>query len=248
MVTHSGQALEYLLTSSNKLESIDYPGNEQGYGRVQLDEVLFSSEIDSTNDLMIMGSYSQSDNPNEYVSFSTTGETHTFTITSSSTSPIRATLAWTDPVAYSGTNAILVNDLDLSITTPSGEIIYPSSMSNTEADHTNTLEMIDIASPEEGGEYIISVTAYDLSDVSYGDQTYGLVITGDFCLSSTSGLSATPSFATSHSCTSSSTIGAMKATVLNSVASASSSSVVGGFIGAMVLTAGAVLYMKAQRK
>jgi hypothetical protein len=245
MIVHSGQPLEYLLTSTNQLESIDYPGNEQGYGRVQLDEVLYSTLIDSTGQLMLMGSSSQSENPNEYVSFSASGDAHTFTIVPSSTSAIRVTLAWTDPVAYSGTKAILVNDLDLSITTPSGETLYPSVTGGVSADHTNTVEMIDIDAPTEGGEYTITVSAYALSDLSYGDQTYGLVVTGDFCLSSTSGLSGTPSFASSHSC--SSATEALTQTVLTSLSSASSSSLLGGFVGAIVLTTGVLLFMKARR-
>merc|ERR1719380_170239 len=109
-----------------------------------------------------MGSSSQEDSPNEYVSFSATGESHTFTIVpSSSTTSLRVTLVWTDPVGFSGTNAILVNDLDLSITTPSGSVLYPSVTGGVSADHTNTVEMIDIDSPTEGSEYVVTVSAYD---------------------------------------------------------------------------------------
>jgi hypothetical protein len=240
MVTHSGQELNGLLNMYGSLESIDYPGNEQGYGRVELDQILLTSE-DSSN-LLLMGAYSQDDNPNEYVSFSSEDEVHTYTLKpSSSDSTLRVTLAWTDPVPYSGASNLLVNDLDLSITTPEGETLYPSSTGGASKDDLNTLEMIDISSPTAGGEYTISISASQLSDLSYGDQTYGMVVTGQFCLSSVSGLTSTPSFMGTHSCSLS-----QDEIFSITLSAASHPSTIAGFFASSTLIIGLVLYLRAK--
>jgi len=246
MVTHSGQALSGMLDMTGSLEDIDYPGNEQGYGRVELDEILMEAGDETTN-LFLMGSYDESENANEYVSFSSSDDAaHTFTIIpTSSTNDIRVTLAWTDPVPYSGATNLMVNDLDLSITTLEGETLYPSSTGGTSKDSVNTLEMVDVSDVVEGGQYTITVTPYQLSDLSNGDQTYGLVVTGSFCLSSVSGIDSTPSFLTSHSCSSSSSL--MDGEVLSVVwRSSSHPSTIAGFVASFTLITGFVLYMRAK--
>ncbi len=118
---------------------------------------------------------------------------HTFTWDGSS--PIRATLAWTDPAGTATTTgdlrtARLVNNLDLKITAPGGANISPyvmpyvgnwtnaqlSAAATTGKNNTDTVEQVFIAAPSAAGVYqaVVSVDG----TLTNGVQNYSLVITG----------------------------------------------------------------------
>ncbi len=127
------------------------------------------------------------------VTSTTVTRTHTFTW--DGVSPIRATLAWTDPAATAITShdsrtARLVNDLDLKITAPGGANFLPyvmpyvgdwttatiSAAAVTGANHTDNVEQVLIAAPPAPGVYqaVVSFTG----TLTNSAQNYSLVISG----------------------------------------------------------------------
>jgi hypothetical protein len=136
------------------------PNNVEGWGRINLENSLFPSTprtlgyADETSGLQ-------------------TGHTTTYVYTVTTAAQLmRTTLVWSDypgtPVAGGG----LVNDLDLTVTTPGGTTLYPNHAG--QYDRANNVEGIDIASAETGG-YSITVRGYN---VPQGPQPYALVVSG----------------------------------------------------------------------
>jgi hypothetical protein len=75
---------------------------------------------------------------------------YTFHVTDSKT-PFKASLAWTDPPAESGSTKTLVNDLDLAIQAPDGKIYYGNNFLGLNTpDRTNNVEQVYLPSPEPG--------------------------------------------------------------------------------------------------
>ncbi|OPX89539.1 S8 family serine peptidase [Pelotomaculum sp. PtaB.Bin117] len=82
--------------------------------------------------------------------------TYTFRITDT-TSPFKATLAWTDPPAEPGGAQVLVNDLDLIVRTPDGRVFYGNHfLSSNKPDRTNNVEQVYLPSPVPG-DYTVRV-------------------------------------------------------------------------------------------
>jgi hypothetical protein len=114
------------------------------------------------------------------------------------TSPIRATVVWTDVegAAQTATNSRtrnLVNDLDLKITAPNGTTTYlpyvmpfvgvwtTNSMTNNAVTGTNkvdNVERVDIPAPTQAGTYTVTVGMYGTNTLSGTSQAYSLVVTG----------------------------------------------------------------------
>uniref|UniRef100_A0A7S2LEY7 subtilisin n=2 Tax=Leptocylindrus danicus TaxID=163516 RepID=A0A7S2LEY7_9STRA len=84
-----------------------------------------------------------------------------------------ATLVWVDPPASSGCLKCLLNDLDLTITSESGETYFANGMNSP--DGTNNVERIR-TSAFKGEKFTLDVGA---SNLSTQNQTYALVITDD---------------------------------------------------------------------
>jgi hypothetical protein len=113
-------------------------------------------------------------------------------------SPIRATVVWTDPAgaAQTATNSRtrnLINDLDLKITAPNGTTTYlpyvmpfvgvwtTNSMTNNAVTGTNkvdNVERVDIPAPTQPGTYTVTVGMYGTNALSGTSQTYSLIVTG----------------------------------------------------------------------
>lgn len=83
------------------------------------------------------------------------------------------TLAYSDYAAAFGAGKKQVNDLDLTLQTPSGEILH--SNGRTELDPLNNVEMIELAA-DEAGTYVARVEARNVP--MGGSQPYALVIRG----------------------------------------------------------------------
>lgn len=86
------------------------------------------------------------------------------------TVPFNATLVWTDYPGSVLAQKELVNDLDLTVTSPT-DVEYPIG---GPTDRTNNVEQIAVAQPELG-VYRVRVTGYD---VPMGPQDYALVVSG----------------------------------------------------------------------
>jgi len=128
------------------------------------------------------------------------GETFTMTIQSDGTSPLLASVSWTDPITGGYTNggvanegtAALVNDLDIRIS-QGGGINYPWKLTgvntNTNANGTdNTVdpyERVDVNGAS--GTYTVTVT--HKGTLTNGAQKFSLILTG---LSSNFAMSANP--------------------------------------------------------
>jgi subtilisin family serine protease len=93
------------------------------------------------------------------------------------TAPLRVTIAWTDYPGGAGHYPNLVNDLDLVVTSPSGQFYYgnaPAGQIGGQPDRVNNVERVTIATPEVG-RYQIRIRAFN---VPRGPQPVALVYSG----------------------------------------------------------------------
>ena len=104
-----------------------------------------------------------------------TGETNVFTmaIDLPVTNKVILTLAYSDYWASLAADRQLVNDLDLTVRKPGGQILYANGLTNVDA--LNNVEMIEFA-PDEAGDYEIRVAGRSVPEG--GRQDYALVVRG----------------------------------------------------------------------
>ena len=104
-----------------------------------------------------------------------TGETNVFTmaIDLPVTNKVILTLAYSDYWASLAADRQLVNDLDLTVRKPGGQILYANGLTNV--DVLNNVEMIEFA-PDETGDYEIRVAGRSVPEG--GRQDYALVVRG----------------------------------------------------------------------
>ncbi|SNS35459.1 Por secretion system C-terminal sorting domain-containing protein [Belliella buryatensis] len=118
------------------------------------------------------------------------GSTYEFEFISDGVTPIRATIAWTDPsgnvspISLNPTDLKLVNDLDLRIFDDQGKEFFPWSLDpsrgatgparQTEDNFRDNIEQVFIASPE-ARKYTISVS--HKGNLVNGGQNFSLVMT-----------------------------------------------------------------------
>jgi subtilisin-like proprotein convertase family protein len=149
---------------------ITIPSDEQGWGRVLLDNALYFSG--DSRGLWVaddMGDFtSPADSPLIFqLSMQDTGE------------PLEVTLAWTDYPSTPAAVTNLVNDLDLRVDGPSGgfwgnHFFQNVSQAGGTPDRLNNLEQVLIADPAPG-IYSIQVSPHA---VPAGPQSFALVVTG----------------------------------------------------------------------
>jgi hypothetical protein len=152
------------------------PNDNEGWGRIDLVQLIGSDR-----------GYDYTDQ----TSLQTTGQTFEKRFyLASSDEPLRITLAYTDVPALPAAIPALVNDLDLEIGTPNGDVyrgnqfVEGESVPNAAAnDSINNVEGINISQPDPG-EYIIRVRARRVMDDARKDtvavdQDFALVISGD---------------------------------------------------------------------
>jgi hypothetical protein len=108
-----------------------------------------------------------------------TGQSDSFMVTISPGTPnLRVSLAWADPAAAPNANPALVNDLDLTLISPSRTTYYPyilnpSSPGNpatTGVDHRNNYEQVVVANPQ-AGQWVIQVGS---SSLPISPQSYSI--------------------------------------------------------------------------
>lgn len=119
----------------------------------------------------------------------------TYTFLWDGSSPIRATLSWTDPAGSSESNhnnrtPDLVNDLNLKLIAPNGTEYFPfvmpfvgtwtiASMSQnatTGVNNVDNVEQVLVASPGQAGAWQVEVTY--TGSLTNSSQDYGLIISG----------------------------------------------------------------------
>ena len=164
ILVNSGQAVTARMSGTGQMDIVPYPGNEQGHGRVQLDQVLpFDGDFKLLAEERVC----------------TADEVFTFTLEMRSTHvDLSATLTWVDPPGVPNTANILVNDLDLAIALQNGtSSYYPNGLD--QADPTNTVERIIITSSsfQKGDTYDVIVNCTRVVDPP---QVFALAVTGYF--------------------------------------------------------------------
>ncbi|MBI2333740.1 MAG: S8 family serine peptidase, partial [Chloroflexi bacterium] len=137
------------------------PNNHEGWGLVNLDAATD-------------GSIAYVD---EGTGLSTNG-THTFNVTTTG-GPLKVTLVWSDYPSTDAATVNLVNDLDLTVSGPSGTFrgnVFSGGWSATggSADRRNNVENVYIQTPT-AGTYTVTINGYNVPN---GPQKYALVVDG----------------------------------------------------------------------
>ncbi len=158
----------------------EYPDNNQGWGRVNLDNVMyFSDDPEPQRRLFAV---------DEEIGLATSQYVEYVVEIADSTVPFEATLVWTDPMGTFQCDPCLVNNLDLLVVDPFGNE-YRGNVFDEESgswqSKSNPTEPHDPYNVEEAvlryspavGLWTIRVTATSV-DPLQGDQPYALVVTG----------------------------------------------------------------------
>lgn len=149
-----------------------YPSDQEGWGRLLLDNTLYFP-----GDLSRL----QVADVRNADGLSTGGETDYPFVLGSSAAPLKITLVFTEPPAAINASNPVINNLDLEVTAPGGEVYrgnwFSGGQSTTggSADAKNNVERIILSSPAAGG-YIVTIKG---TAVNQGTQGYALVINGD---------------------------------------------------------------------
>jgi hypothetical protein len=137
VLLHSGSAMLDVNVNSGQESIAGPPGPMQGFGRVTLSNVLPLSV--GSMDLFVVDLQSVSQ-----------GETNTYVVTITDASvPFKVTLSWFDPPSQDGsTGGALIDDLDLVVTDPTGNLYYGNGGGSP--DMTNNNEQILQVNPMSG--------------------------------------------------------------------------------------------------
>eukprot|EP01100_Stratorugosa_tubuloviscum_P007755 TRINITY_DN319_c2_g1_i2.p1 TRINITY_DN319_c2_g1~~TRINITY_DN319_c2_g1_i2.p1 ORF type:complete len:907 (-),score=428.56 TRINITY_DN319_c2_g1_i2:77-2740(-) len=182
MLIASAQNLQGLWTgyNTNSLTVPASPSFQQGYGRIQLNQVLFFSNNDDNND-----TDTDSNSIPLFIDDSTTlsvGQLKNYTFELRNANILRAVIAWTDPPALVSTAKPLVNNLDLTVTAPNGTIYYGNDAgvyhtgSSNFIDDENNVERVEISKPQDG-IWTVKVVAKAIN--AEESQHYSIVIVLD---------------------------------------------------------------------
>jgi hypothetical protein len=152
-----------------------YPSNQEGWGRVLLDNALF---FPADARKLVARDVRNADGM-------TTGATFEQGMNIlSGGQPYEVTLVWTDPPAAANANPAYINDLDLEVVGPGGELYLGNNVTNGQsstggsADFRNNVEVVILNNPNPG-TYLVRIRA---TAVNVGTQGYALVATGDLTL------------------------------------------------------------------
>jgi len=159
----------------NDLEPV--PNQDEGWGRVNLAALLGPGRAYDFVDQTVL---------------LTTGQNYQRSLlVNSSTKPLIVTMAYTDPPGIPGVVPSLVNDLDLEVISPSGQVYFGNQFDGNgnsvpnagTTDSTNNVEQIYLPSPAPG-EYVVEVIGTDVAedardDTPAVDQDFALAISGD---------------------------------------------------------------------
>jgi len=132
-----------------------HPPNDQGWGRVDIENSLFpaSPRVMQYHDNISLG---------------TSGSWNVKYYSNNPSEPLRVTLTWTDYPAAVFTGTTLVNDLDLIVTGPGGDYL------GNGGDSINNVEQVELLFPVSG---IYNITIKG-TNIPQGPQPFALVISG----------------------------------------------------------------------
>ena len=163
-----------LLNSAVDMTGIaGYPSNQEGWGRVLLDNALF---FPGDDELLIVR-----DVRNSSLDALSTGDEDELIVTNNDIAvPMRVTLVWHDAPAAPNSSFTPVNNLDLEVVMPGGQVIFGNNIVNGQStfdattDELNNVEMVMLPAALEG-DYTIKIHG---TGVNQGPQGYALVVTG----------------------------------------------------------------------
>ena len=161
-------AVDMLDENNDGSNDNDYPipNNHEGWGRVNVAAATDGSAqfVDETSGVNTNGAMS-----------------YQYSIGSAGSS-FKVTLVWTDYPGSTGAAKALVNDLDLKVTSPSGQVYYGNVFNNGwsttggNADRINNVENVYVQAAESG-TWTVEVKGYNVPN---GPQPFALVIDGAF--------------------------------------------------------------------
>lgn len=159
-------------TSQNMTGITGYPSNQEGWGRINLDESLHLAG--DTSKMLVVDV--------RKANGLTTGQSVTKQISVvSSTTPLEITLAFHDAPGTVNASNPVINNLDLVVTSPTNTVylgnVFSASWSSSggTADLKNNVERVALQAPAVG---VWSITV-NATNVPTPNQGYGLCITGD---------------------------------------------------------------------
>jgi len=160
-----------LMSSTDDMDTWDIPNNDEGWGRILIDNVLFFEG--DTRELIV----------EDVTPGLSTGQCwqQTYTVDDAE-EPLFVTVVWTDYPGTSGSGTKLVNDLDVTLTSPGGTVYLGNTFSNGfsvpggAADRRNVEECCRIRTTEIG-EWTLSVTGYN---VPHAPQAFAVTLNGGF--------------------------------------------------------------------
>lgn len=173
--TPSGTLLKaVLLNSAVDMTGINgYPSDREGWGRILLDNALYFPGDDER--LIIRDVRNTASGAIE------TGDMSEFVVNNDNfATPFKVTLVWHDAPGTPNSSFPPVNNLDLEVVMPSGQVVLGNNVVNgqstfdTTTDEINNVEMV-ILPATPAGEYTIRVKG---TAVNQGPQGYALAITG----------------------------------------------------------------------
>jgi hypothetical protein len=167
LLINSGSSLKYPLGNGVGAAGA-LPSMTQGFGKVTVGDTLFFPN--STRVLYVDGDF-------DNMPSLSTGESKTYTFfVYESLEDFKVTLVWHDAPASTQSTRQLVNDLDLTVTTPDGTTLFPNGLAVP--DTLNNVEQVVVAAGEVSqGQYTVTVRG---TAVPVGPQPFAVVTSGDF--------------------------------------------------------------------
>jgi outer membrane protein assembly factor BamB len=151
-----------------------YPNDNQGFGRVLLDNGLFFAG--NTRGLIL----------DDHRAGINTGDSVSYALAVGDSSlPVEITLVWSDFRGTPGTRPNLVNDLDLTVTAPDGTVYRgnqyagmnpgESSPNPADRDALNNVESVLVITNVQSGLWTVDIAGFNIPQ---GPQSFALVMTG----------------------------------------------------------------------
>lgn len=166
-----------LLASTVDMTSVTgYPSNQEGWGRLLLDNGLYFDGEPRTNFVV--------DKRKSLAEGVAQGATESYNITvAANTQPLKVCLTWIDPPAAQGSSAPPINNLHLEVVAPDGSTTYRGnvftggvSTTGGTADNINNVEIVYLPTPAVGN-YEIKVIGQTVNAL-YSPQAYSLAANG----------------------------------------------------------------------
>jgi len=160
-----------VLNSATDIATADIPNNNEGWGRVLLDDALYFDG--DAMELMV-----EDVGPGVSQGGS---ETFEFEVDTSSV-PLEIVLVWTDYPGTAGASVALQNNLDLTVTSPTSDVYKGNVFSGGHSvtggfyDDRNVEEVVRLNNPPTG-TYTVEVSG---TSVPHAPQPFALVFTGSF--------------------------------------------------------------------